>query len=32
MARGVFFNVPLHGHVNATLPVVRELVNRGEES
>ena len=31
MARGVFFNVPLHGHVNATLPVVRELVNRGEE-
>lgn len=31
MARGAFFNVPLHGHVNATLPVVRELVDRGEE-
>ncbi|WNG41601.1 glycosyl transferase [Archangium violaceum] len=31
MARGAFFNVPLHGHVNATLPVVRELVDRGED-
>jgi len=31
MARGAFFNVPFHGHVNATLPVVRELVDRGEE-
>ncbi|WP_257463251.1 macrolide family glycosyltransferase [Archangium lipolyticum] len=31
MAKGAFFNVPLHGHVNATLPVVRELVDRGED-
>lgn len=31
MAKGFFFNVPLHGHVNATLPVVRELVDRGED-
>jgi MGT family glycosyltransferase len=25
------FNVPAHGHVNPTLPVVRELVSRGEQ-
>ncbi|QRN97758.1 hypothetical protein JRI60_01330 [Archangium violaceum] len=31
MAKGAFFNVPLHGHVNATLPVVRELVEQGEQ-
>jgi MGT family glycosyltransferase len=31
MAKGAFFNVPLFGHVNATLPVVRELVDRGED-
>ncbi|WP_434385696.1 macrolide family glycosyltransferase [Melittangium boletus] len=31
MARGVFCNVPFHGHTNATFPVVRELVDRGEE-
>ncbi|HEX8437767.1 macrolide family glycosyltransferase [Archangium sp.] len=31
MAKGAFFNVPFHGHVNATLPVVRELVDLGEE-
>lgn len=31
MARAFFFNVPLAGHLNATLPVVRELVHRGEE-
>jgi MGT family glycosyltransferase len=24
------FNVPAHGHVNPTLPIVRELVSRGE--
>ena len=31
MARGVFFNIPYHGHTNATFPVVRELVDRGED-
>ena len=31
MARGAFFNIPLHGHVNATFPVVQELVRRGED-
>lgn len=30
MATGVFFNVPAHGHINPTLPVVHELVQRGE--
>ncbi len=27
----VFFSFPAHGHVNPTLPVVRELVRRGEQ-
>ncbi|MBX3012333.1 MAG: hypothetical protein KF832_12535 [Caldilineaceae bacterium] len=31
MAKVFFFNVPLAGHLNATLPVVRELVQREEE-
>jgi MGT family glycosyltransferase len=31
MAKGLFFNMPLHGHVNPTLPVVRELTRRGDE-
>lgn len=31
MARGVFFNIPFHGHTNASFPIVRELVDRGEE-
>lgn len=30
MARAWFFNIPFHGHVNPTLPLIRELVNRGE--
>src|ERR671933_36578 len=30
MSKIVVFNVPAHGHVNPTLPVVRELVARGE--
>ncbi len=30
MSRILVFNVPAHGHVNPTLPVVRELVSRGE--
>src|SRR6202011_3307709 len=30
MARLTFFNLPAHGHVNPTLPVVAELVRRGE--
>jgi len=27
----VYFNIPAHGHVNPTLPLVRELVRRGEQ-
>jgi len=30
MARLAFFNLPAYGHVNATLPVVAELVRQGE--
>ncbi len=30
MARIIFVNVPAHGHTNPTLPLVRELVQRGE--
>ncbi|GAB6276357.1 MAG: glycosyltransferase [Rectinema sp.] len=30
MGTGVFFNLPAYGHVNPTLPVVRNLVARGE--
>jgi len=30
MATLVYFSFPAHGHVNPTLPVVRELVSRGE--
>ena len=30
MSKILMFNVPAHGHVNPTLPVVRELVSRGE--
>lgn len=31
MARVWFYNIPYHGHVNPTLPMMRELVQRGEE-
>jgi MGT family glycosyltransferase len=31
MARVAFFNIPFHGHINPTLPLVRELVDRGED-
>ena len=31
MARALFFGLPVHGHVNPTLPLVRELVRRGDE-
>lgn len=31
MAKILFFNIPTAGHINATLPVVRELVARGHE-
>ncbi|HET7220605.1 MAG TPA: hypothetical protein VFJ02_21275, partial [Vicinamibacterales bacterium] len=30
MANALFFGLPVHGHVNPTLPLVRELVRRGE--
>jgi len=30
MAKLAFFNLPAHGHVNPTLPVVTELIRRGE--
>src|SRR5580704_6832107 len=31
MARIVYFSFPAHGHINPTLPVIRELVHCGEE-
>jgi MGT family glycosyltransferase len=30
MAKSFFLNIPAHGHMNPTLPLVRELVDRGE--
>ncbi len=30
MARAWFFNIPTHGHINPTLPLVRELVQQGD--
>lgn len=31
MARFVFINIPSHSHINPTLPLVQELVARGED-
>lgn len=31
MNRIVFVGTPAHGHVNPTLPVVQEMVQRGEQ-
>jgi len=31
MARVWFYNIPFHGHVNPTLPLIREMVVRGDE-
>jgi MGT family glycosyltransferase len=31
MAQAWFFNIPTHGHINPTLPLVRELVLQGDE-
>ena len=31
MAKAIFFSLPLHGHTNPSLPLVRELVRRGDE-
>ena len=31
MARVWFYNIPFHGHVNPTLPLIREMVTRGDE-
>jgi MGT family glycosyltransferase len=31
MARAWFYNIPLTGHINPTLPLIRELVRRGDE-
>ena len=31
MPKALFLSLPLHGHTNPTLPVVRALVERGEE-
>ena len=31
MSKIVFLNIPAHGHVNPTLPLVQELVRRGEQ-
>lgn len=30
-ARVLFYSLPLHGHVNPSLPLVRELVRRGDD-
>jgi MGT family glycosyltransferase len=30
MAKGFFFSIPAHGHMNPILPLIRELVNRDE--
>ncbi len=30
MSTAIFFNIPAHGHTNPTLPIVAELVKRGE--
>jgi MGT family glycosyltransferase len=29
--KGIFFNIPGYGHVNPTLPMVKELIARGEQ-
>ena len=31
MAKALFFSLPLHGHINPSLPLVRELVAQGDE-
>jgi UDP:flavonoid glycosyltransferase YjiC (YdhE family) len=31
VSKVMFFNIPLYGHINPTLPLAEELVNRGEE-
>ena len=31
MAKALFLSLPLHGHTNPSLPVVRALVERGDE-
>ena len=31
MAKALFLSLPLHGHVNPSLPLVRALVERGDE-
>ena len=31
LSKALFFGLPVHGHTNPTLPLVRELVRRGEE-
>src|SRR5688500_15268353 len=31
MARCLFFGLPVHGHTNPTLPLVRELSRRGDD-
>lgn len=30
MAKALFLSLPLHGHINPSLPLVRELVDRGD--
>lgn len=31
MIKALFFNIPAHGHINASLPLVTELARRGHE-
>ncbi|HEU5347262.1 MAG TPA: hypothetical protein VFU63_01495 [Ktedonobacterales bacterium] len=30
MAKALFFNIPFHGHMNPTLPLISELTRRGD--
>lgn len=30
-SKGIFFNIPGYGHVNPTLPMIKELIERGED-
>ena len=31
MAKAAFFNLPFYGHMHPTLPLVAEMVKRGEQ-
>jgi UDP:flavonoid glycosyltransferase YjiC (YdhE family) len=31
VSKAIFYNTPLHGHINPSLPLAAELVSRGEQ-